>query len=157
MEVYLAVRFDRPITEDGWRAYSPFSPGGYAVKAGGKEYQFDFMDSAGHITRDDPAVLSWMAWNPDRSSFPEIAELEQHLPEINAFTECFIYIDDDCFPPGKAPNVERIEAFEITAGCMPETVPYDTPFLHCEEAANGMIRFQFTKKLLRTLPRFTEE
>lgn len=80
--MFAKIRFDRKI--DLNRHY--ISPGGYEMTAGGKTYQFDYMDYSGRVLPDRRDVLECEMHNLDTVSFPEAAGFDPgQLEKINEF------------------------------------------------------------------------
>lgn len=83
--MFAKIRFDRKI--DLNRHY--ISPGGYEMTAGGKTYQFDYMDYSGRVLPNRRDVLECEMHNLDTVSFPEAAGFDPK--QLERIDEFFVY------------------------------------------------------------------
>lgn len=110
MKAYITIKMDRPIERD--RHY--ISPGGYAVTAAGKYYEFDFCESYGWIDENDNTIIHFELRSEDMDEFPQIEELRKHLNEITEINECFVYTGEDGDP--EIAPIELIEFIIVDSG-----------------------------------------
>lgn len=104
--MYSCIKFNRPInkTEDY------ISPGGYAFKMNGNDFEFDFCEYMGKIDNADPTILYVEQRVPDIESFPCIYEMtEEHIKNITDILEFFVYTGE----PGES-DLRPIELLECT-------------------------------------------
>lgn len=150
MRVYFKIKMDRSC--DPNKHY--ISPGGYEVRLGnGTCYQFDFNESFGGRSEEDDSILEFELRDEDIASFPNISELKEHLSEIVAMTEFFIYTGEH---NDSEINPVKLISFELwnTFGSL-NVPPQDTEYITCH-TANGektdyTIVYCFTQKLLDTV------
>lgn len=102
MRMYAKIKFDREITKEHY-----IIPGGYAVKAKGKEYSFDFLDYEGYIDENDKSILHCYLKNID-DSYSDTEELKKHLHDIAEISEFFVYTGED-----NEPEIRPIQLLEL--------------------------------------------
>lgn len=100
----IIFRMNRPVKEE---ELCLLSPGGFYVQDNnGAEHGFDFLDTAGEISKEAPCKVIYRMENPDLESFPGMTNIR--VPVMIKSSECYMYsYKDDLFP-------ERIILFSIT-------------------------------------------
>lgn len=87
--MFAKIRFDREIDLNR----HCISPGGYEMTAGGKTYQFDYLDCNGRVFPECRDVLECEMSNLDTFSFPEAAAFDpKQLEKIDEF---FVFTGED--------------------------------------------------------------
>lgn len=85
-------KFNRPINKET----DCITIGGFAVTAGGEQYQFDFETYYGYVDKEDPTILRYEGRNLDTDTFPESKTLQDYaLGKIETLNECSIDTEDD--------------------------------------------------------------
>lgn len=128
------------------------SPGGYYLKDRyGNTFGFDFYES--EVRAKDPYHIEFEVSDPDPFAFPEMKYLPYWLKEIAEFPEVYFSSEPDA-------EVAGIESFTLflkeekkEEGNHPFT---DTPYMTFDQQEDGLIRCQFTRKLLDTCTSFPE-
>lgn len=149
IRAYGSIKMDRPI--DVTKHY--IIPGGYYVAdAKGNDYSFDFHQFTGNISTDDPSVLDIEMTTLDIETFPEAEYLFDHLEDIVAFPECYVYTGEDEDPEIR---VEKVLSFtlEFTGNSVCNGLP-NTPYLTCssiDTTKDSCIQCTLTDKLLDTI------
>lgn len=111
MRAELSIKMDRPIIP--MRHY--ICPGGYEVETNdGKTYRFDFLASEGYVNQNDNTIIDFFLYHSDTDSFPEMAELENHLNEIVKIVECFVYTGEYDDPEIKPVEILHFSIFTDT-------------------------------------------
>lgn len=152
----LAIRFDKPLSEDTFDL-NAISPGGYHVKTGiGKEYGFDFNWSSRTLDTKDHHIVWFEAWELDTVSFPEAEELVKKIRTVEEFPECYVYVDEEL-------DVHPVELLHfiltIEGKYPPKKAPSPTPYLLFDLNTAGeeyLCNVTFKRKLLRTCQSFPQ-
>lgn len=85
--MYADIKFDREINPE----IHYISPGGYNIKAAGKEYTFDFYEFCGNKDVEDPTILHCEMRNLDTSEFPQAKEFEKVCNQVEEIIEFFVF------------------------------------------------------------------
>lgn len=149
IRAYGSIKMDRPI--DAEKHY--ISPGGYYLSDDkGTEYPFDFYTYCGGISKRDPCVIDIEMRTLDTETFPDAVNLFDHLSEIVAFPECYVYTGEQDDPKI---HVDSVKSFTLefagqgVCGILPKT-----PYLTCsvsEGPDDYIIQCTFTETLLKTI------
>ena len=128
------------------------SPGGYYLKDRyGNTFGFDFYES--EVRAKDPYHIEFEVSDPDPFTFPEMKYLPYWLKEIIEFSEVYFSFE----PTARIHGIESFTLFlkeeKKEEGNHPFT---DTPYMTFDQQENGLIRCQFTKRLLDTCVSFPE-
>ena len=108
MNMYTELVFDRPV--DPKKHY--ISPGGFEIEfVGGKSIQFDFHDSYGNVSKENPTKIDFELCYLDTDAFPESKELENLLlsDKIKSIIEFFVYTGEDDDPEINFKKIELVE------------------------------------------------
>lgn len=128
------------------------SPGGYYLNDRyGNTFGFDFYES--EVRAKDPYHIEFGVSVPYPFAFPEMKYLPYSLTEIVEFSEMYLSLEPDA-------QIARIESFTLfleekrkEEGSYPFK---DTPYMTFKQQEDGLIRCQFTRKLLDTCTCFPE-
>ena len=129
MRLSLSILFDRPMNQ-----YNNIpSPGGYEVKtADGNIYGFDFNESEGSISSENPRVVEWLLRDEDLTSFPEIQKLRTKLPSIREITECYLDMEGLEIPSDDYPIAQKILTFEFESTIKPTDDTSSNEYVHTD-------------------------
>lgn len=129
MRLSLSILFDRPMNQ----YHNIPSPGGYEVKtADGNTYGFDFNESAGGISSENPRVVEWLLRDEDLTTFPEIQELRTKLPSIREITECYLDMEGLEIPNDDYPLAQKILTFEFESTVKPTDDTSSNEYVHTD-------------------------
>lgn len=153
-EASLAIRFDKPVTED---QLTGLVPGGYCVKTRlGKEFGFDFTWTSRSLDTHDPHVVWFKAWELDTASFPEADDLVPKIRTVEEFPECYCYVEESL---GLEPAALTHFKLVIDGKGHPKT-PSKTPYLYFDLYETGKDSYRcevtFKAKLLRSCKSFPQ-
>lgn len=82
------LEFDKPITSKHY-----ISPGGYEVSSKGNYYGFDFFESVGIKSKNNPRLIHYEIENLDKQAFPESIYLYDKFWKSGnyEFSEFYVY------------------------------------------------------------------
>lgn len=124
--MFAKIRFDRKI--DLNRHY--ISPGGYEMTAGGKTYQFDYMDYSGRVLSDRRDVLECEMHNLDTVSFPDAAGFDPK--QLERIDEFFVYTGET-----DEEEIHPVELLELSFYAEEEVVTVPASILKAAVLTDG--------------------
>lgn len=95
MRMYASIKFDRVIIPE--EHY--ISPGGYEMKAAGREYVFDFCEFTGNVDKADPTVLNCEMRTLDTYCYPKAKDFEKVCDQVEEISEFFVFTGEGDDPP----------------------------------------------------------